>query len=275
VWTPPTPLDTDFVGYRVYYSSSLTSGYQLAGTTTLTGFVVSSLATGIPYDFVVRSVDAAPQESANSNVASGTPGTIVNPNPPPPPTCPLTPPDCTEASGPPNGTPSNVDPGEVLILDLGPGNGILNGPNWDFVYYEVEAIPPPSYRIIQMDWVTVELSLDATIWHVVFAWSTGNEPLAQSANIAPYAIAGGMSAGYCDLVQDAIANELIPMLPFGEGSCPAWVSGLYGTLPYQTGIAIDIGGIPPPSGEGYRYIRIQTRPDAAQPAEIDGIERLN
>jgi hypothetical protein len=160
-----------------------------------------------------------------------------------------------------------------LVIDLGPGNGILDGPGFDFVYYEIEALPPPSYRIIQMDLVTVELSLDATTWYLAFMWNPGNEAQALNSNIAPYAFTPGTNPGlYCDLSPGAESNELIPMLFQGEGFCTDW-GGLYGSA-FQTGIAINIGGvIPPPTGEGYRYIRI--RSGAPDPSQVDAIERLN
>ncbi|HLF28411.1 MAG TPA: hypothetical protein VJG32_18920 [Anaerolineae bacterium] len=275
-WSDESRADSDFVQYRVYNSTASGGPYVPVGATTGTSFVVSGLTTGQPYFFIVRGEDTL-QSSVDSPEASGTPSAIAAPNPTPPPSCPApAPPDCSEAGGPPNGTPSTVDPGEVLTLDLGAGNGILDGPGYDLVYYEIEIVPAPSYRAVQMDWVTVELSLDATTWYVAFAWSLGNESLAPNSNIAPYAVSGGLNpdAGYCDLLPGAAGNELVPMLPNGEGFCPSWTSGLWGAL--NTGVAIDIGGvIPAPLGEGYRYIRIQARPDALQPAQIDGIERLN
>ena len=121
-----------------------------------------------------------------------------------------------------------------------------------------------------MDWVTVELSVDATTWYVAFVWNSGNEALALNSNIAPFATLTVNSA-YCDLFAGASSDE-----PIFMGACSSW-GGLYGVPPTQTGIAIDIGGatgLPPPPGEGYRYIRIQGI-DPAQPAEVDAIERLN
>jgi hypothetical protein len=117
----------------------------------------------------------------------------------------------------------------------------------------------------------VELSVDATNWYVVFAWSLGNEALAGSSEISPFAAATA-DPNYCDLVDGAHYSDLIPM-----STCNLW-GGLYGTLPLKTGVRIDIGLATPPlpfQPAGFRYIRIQTRPDAVEPAEIDAIERLN
>jgi len=262
----------DFARYRVYRSLTSGSGYVEVGTTTGTSFVDSGLSAGITYYYIVRGEDALPQLSIPSPEANGTTGTVSNPNPTPPAGCPSpAPPDCGDAGGPPDGIFSNVSPTQTLVLDLGPNNGILNGPGWDLVYYERETPggPPP---LVQMDYVTVELSTDTTNWYVVFAWSLGNESLASSAEVLPFASVPADSS-YCDLVDGASYSDLIPM-----GSCGLW-GGLYGTPPYNTGIRIDISlanpPIPSPTGEGYRYIRIRQRPDAPQPAEIDGIERLN
>lgn len=271
-WSNESAADLDFVGYNIY--SSTTPGGPaytfIANTGVLTTYVVSGLTNNTTYYFVVRGADAV-QESSNSPEASGTTGAIVAPNPTPPPACaPPAPPDCANAGGVPNGSYSSVYPGQAIVLDLGAGNGILDGPGYDFVYYERDAggVPP---TIIRMDWVTVELSVDATTWYVAFVWNSGNEALAQNSNIAPFATLSVNSA-YCDVFAGATSDEPIPI-----GACSSW-GGLYGVAPApQTGIAIDIGGatgLPPPPGAGYRYIRVQGI-DPAQPAEVDAIERLN
>ena len=272
-WSNESASDADFVGYNVY--SSTTPGgptYALVASTALTSHVVSGLSNNSTYYFVVRGADTV-QESGNSPEAFGTTGAIATPNPTPPPACaPPAPPDCANAGGPPNGGYSNVAPGQQLILDLGPGNGILNGTGYDFVYYERER-PPAGSTVIQMDWVTVELSIDRITWYIAFAWSQGNEGLAQNSNIRPYAISGATNpdSDYCDLFPGASALDEIRMN--GGAPCPKW-DGLWGAAPFNTGVAVDINGaIPPPIGEGYRYIRI-TAP-GPQPAEVDTIERLN
>jgi hypothetical protein len=280
VWSNESAADADFAGYNIYASTiPLDPAPSLVGNVVgpVTSFVVSGLSNNTTYYFVVRGEDAAPQESPNSPEATGTTGAVSNPNPPPPPPAcpPPSPPNCDLAGGPPDGNFADILPGDELVLDLGPGNGILDdGPGYDLVYYERERPPVPT-GLIQMDWVTVELSIDLTTWYVAFAWSEGNEGLAQNSNVAPYAINGGTNPdpNYCDLFAGASAIDEIRMS--GGGPCPSW-GGLWGAPPYQTGIAIDINGvIPPPTGEGYRYIRIRVRPDATQPAEIDTIERIN
>lgn len=260
--------------YHVWYSLTPGGPYTLsAGTTTGNALVVSGLTSGTTYYFVVRGEDAILQQSGNSPEAAGTTGVIANPNPPPT-NCgaPNAPPDCTNA-GPIDGMYSSVYPTQTLILDLGPGNGILDGPGYDLAYYEREADPVPS-NIVQMDWITIQLSVDGSTWYRAYAWSLDAEPLAQNSNVAPYAINLGTNGDplICDLAPGAGEDEVIRMP--GGPPCNSW-GGLWTSLTgFQTGIAIDITGVvPPPVGEGYRYIRILSR--GPQPAEIDGIERLN
>jgi hypothetical protein len=279
VWSNESASDSDFVGYNVYISTVPGGPYSFVGSAgTATSYVVGGLSSGTTYYFVVRGADTV-QESGNSPEASGATGSVSNPNPTPI-ACNGTPPpvDCTPAGGPPDGNFLTIEAGQSVILDLGPNNGILDNPlDYDFVYYEREATPAISYRSIQMDWVTIELSSDAATWHVAFAWSQGNEALAQNSNVRDYAVSGGVNSdlNFCDLSPDASPNEVIPMLPGGEGFCTS-APGLYGTLPYKTGIAIDINGvIPSPTGEGYRYIRITAGGFGPEAAEIDAIERLH
>lgn len=272
MWSNESAADLDFVEYRLYRSGTPGGPYVfVAATGAQTAFVDSGLTSGSTYYYVVRGAEPL-QESANSPEASGTTGAVATPYPTPPPVCnPPAPPDCGNAGDQPDGGFSNVGPGQELILDLGPGNGILDGPGYDLAYFERER-PPVSSGVVQMDWVTVELSLDQVTWYPVFAWSLGSESMAASSEIAPFASIPA-DPNYCDLFDGASNIDEIPM-----GPCNLW-TGLYGTPPLNTGVRIDIAlanpPIPPPTGEGYRYIRIRTRSDAPQPAEIDGIARLN
>ena len=195
---------------------------------------------------------------------TATPSPTINPYPAPincaDPNPPL---NCNEA-GTPDGLYASVLPTQTLILDLGLGNGIQDGSGYDFVYYERET---GTTGFIGMDWVTIELSSDQVTWYVAFTWNVGSN--AQNSNIAPFA-APTPDPNYCDVWAGAASDEPIPM-----GACVSW-GGLWVTpLSPQTGIAIDIGPvIPTIPPEGFRYIRIQGI-DPVQPAEIDGIERLN
>jgi hypothetical protein len=260
--------------YHLWYSLTPGGPYNISvGTTTGNAMVATGLTSGTTYYFVVRGEDALLQSSGNSPEAAGATGTIVDPDPTPI-NCggPFAPPDCSNA-GPIDGIFSSVAPGQAIILDLGPGNGILDGPGYDLAYYEREADPLPS-GIVQMDWITVQLSIDGSTWYRAYAWSLGAESLAQNSNVAPYAISPGMNPDplICDLTTGADGDEVIRMP--GGAPCDNWPGLWISRTGFQTGIAIDITGVvPPPVGEGYRYIRILAR--GPQPAEIDGIERLN
>lgn len=278
VWSNESQADADFVQYRVY-SSTLSGGpYISIGTTALTSFVASNLTMGTPYYFIVRGEDTI-QQSINSPEANGIPSGVTNPNPIPT-NCgvPIPPINCADVGLPPNGIITTVYSTQTLTLDFGARNGLLNGPGWDLVYYEKET-PPAGSNLIQVQYITIELSMDGSAWYVAYAWSINNESLAQNSNIAPFAINSGVNPdpGICDFAAGASEIDVIQMV--GTAACPSWQAvpegGLYGTLPYKTGIAIDLAGVPPPVGEGYRYIRIGQRPDAIDPAEIDSIQRLN
>jgi len=135
---------------------------------------------------------------------------------------------------------------------MGEGNGIIDGDGhggYDLVYYERE-LGTTGY--VELDWVQVELSVDQSSWHTVFYW--GDDVLANTdnTNIAAY---GNDDDGEVD-------NESIPL------------ADLWPSNTIQTGIAIDIRGLVP-SGYAYRYIRISCPSGGADPAEPDGIERLN
>ncbi|HEY4689530.1 MAG TPA: hypothetical protein VIK33_09475 [Anaerolineae bacterium] len=290
VWSNESASDSDFQRYRVLRSYNSGGPYTTTvaiipfGTVPMTSVADNEgglgLVSGIPYYYTVQGEDTI-QASAPNPEVSGTTGPIATPNPTPIDCDGST--NCGAAGGPPGtgGPPpyASVDPGQYLILDLGSGNGILNGNGYDFVFYEREADPIPT-GFIQMDAVTVELSLDGITWYTAFAWNLGNEALAQNSNVAPLAYSTGGVPGinleprYCDTQPGATTNEIIFMQASGGGpTCDLW-GGLWGTAPINTGIAIDINGvIPPPTGEGYRYLRITAQ--GPQPAEVDAIERLH
>jgi hypothetical protein len=270
-WSNNSATDLDF--WRYHILRGLTSGgpYAEVGTATQAAFVDNSgLVTGTTYYYVVQAEDLALQTSGFSNEAAGTPNLIVNPNPAPDCTVPDPPANCGSA-GTIDGNWASINPTQTLILDLGAGNGILDGPGYDLVYYERET-PGSVPSAIQMDWVTVELSLNNTDpWYVVFVWNLGSEPYAANSSIAPFASPTANPAVWCDLFAGASNQDSIQL-----GACGTSLLGLYGKPPRNTGILIDInnGIVPPPTGEGYRYIRIRGV-SSGQPAEIDGVERLH
>lgn len=88
-WQPNT--EPDLSGYNVYRSTTSGTGYTRinAGPVAGTRYTDTGLAAGTTYYYVVRAVDAAGQESGNSNEASGAP--TVAPPPPAPPSLPAGP----------------------------------------------------------------------------------------------------------------------------------------------------------------------------------------
>jgi hypothetical protein len=113
---------------------------------------------------------------------------------------------------------------------------------FDLVYYEQEALP----GFIALDWVIVEICSDpvcAVSPIVVFNWGGG---VTANTNVSGF---------------PENDNELIPM------------SALWGTPPYQTGVAIDVDGLAPAGT--YRWVRL-TSPFGGDDdgSEVDAIEVL-
>ena len=143
---------------------------------------------------------------------------------------------------------------------MGEGNGIIDRDGhggYDLVYYEREI---GTTGRVELDWVQVELSVDQSAWYTVFYWGDNDPTNTDSTNVWEYGrdLKGVPGDGEAD-------NESIPLADL-------WPSN---TIPvYRTGIAIDIRGLVPP-GYAYRYLRISCPSGGADPAEPDGIERLN
>jgi uncharacterized repeat protein (TIGR01451 family) len=112
------------------------------------------------------------------------------------------------------------------VIDL--GTWIVPGPGYDLVYYERLSASSPSQ--ISLDHIQIEVSTDGVTWITVFYW--GNAILDTNTNVGALGYGGG--AGEPD-------NQVVPL------------SDLYGSLPHQTGIAIDVDAIAPGS---YRYVRL-------------------
>ena len=140
----------------------------------------------------------------------------------------------------------------MLDFGAGTGYGIIDGLGPDMVFYEYSATvdlgPPigPEPGIL-LDFTLIELSADGANWFPVFDWD-GNPGGVSGTNIDSYAAVES-------------ENEPIPS------------RDLYGTLPYKTGIAIDIGVWTSP-GYSYRYVRF-TYPAGTQGAQVDAVERLH
>jgi len=207
------------------------------------------------YYYYVTAFDAGNNESGPSNVATAQPYDITpytyttNVN------CTgATVYNCTNAGGTPNGWAADINGTGELRLDFGADHGIIDGIGPDMVFYEwptTVTIPPgPAEPGIILDYTFIDLSADGTTWYRVFAWD---------------GITGGVVGTNIDSYAGAESDTL--EIPSRD---------LYGTLPYKSGITIDIGIWTPP-GYSYRYVRF-TYPTGGSPgqsAQVDAVQRLH
>jgi len=249
-WDANTEPDLD--GYRIYRSTTSGGDFALIATVgpATPRYLSGDVDNGVTYYYLVTAFDLGGDESDPSNEVGATPTAITDPYP----SCLEG--ICDQAAGPPDDVWESIYPEGWVILDLGEGNGIIDGEGYggyDLVYYEREYDGTPGY--IQLDWVVVELSTDNVTWHTVFNWGDDDSTNTDNTNVAAY----GNDADY------EVDNEPIPLADL-------WPSN---TIPaYQTGIAIDIRGLAPP-GYAYRYLRISCPSGGGDPSEPDAIERLN
>ena len=134
--------------------------------------------------------------------------------------------------GPPNGPFGFIQDGYYAIMDLTSSPIVVTYPpdaNYDFVYYE-----QPFPVDIQMDTIVMGISVDGLNFYEVFNWS--NDIPDYNSNIWNVAVAIGAE----------LDNQLIA------------AGNLYGTVPYQAGILIDVDNAPsyPPAGS-YRYLILE------------------
>jgi hypothetical protein len=161
--------------------------------------------------------------------------------------------------GPPDGSFASLPCGGLLILDLpllGHSPIDLSVPDlaYDLVFYE-RRLPPPDSQVIELDWVSVEIgpgpsgACDTSAWYTSFNWGDGVV----------------INNGHLGNLYPEIDNQTIPL------------SALWGTLPLQTGIAIDLDsaalGIPPGIYPCIRIISPFNFPDN-DPSEVDALEIL-
>jgi hypothetical protein len=200
-----------------------------------------SMAAGGPYNVQVTNPDL--QSGVASNAFTVTiPITYSYPITP---TCSALVTDCANAIAP-DGNIAEIGPSGVITLDFGAGNGIMDGQGDDFVFYEWD-----NSGYVYLDWIIIELSVDATTWYTAFYWGDGyNPPMDDNTNIASYSQDGSEDD-----------NEQIPL------------GDLY---PYPgTGITIDINFLSDPPGAQHRYVRLSAPTSGGDPAQLDGIERLH
>lgn len=243
-----TPPD-DLVGYRVYRSDG---AGPFITTSVITKYFDISVTNGTTYAYTVTAVDAAGNESGPSNLASATPtSTIVltTTNV----TCSgITYTNCTDAGGSPDDLYATISGTGVIILDFGVGQGIIDGPGFDMVFYERYRATVPG---INLDYTTIEISTDGGTWFTVFDWDGDNPSEITGTNITSY-----VEDADGEKEEESILET--DLYPGGVGS---------------HGITIDIGVLVP-AGNTYRFVRITnpgSTPGPEKQTEIDAIERLN
>jgi hypothetical protein len=148
----------------------------------------------------------------------------------------------------PDGELAAVACGTVIIIDLQSNPIVISGsmdPDYDLVYYERGVGGG-----IMLDWVMIDVCTDASCAtaYTVFYWGNG--------------------------VADA--NTSIGALGYGPPEAdnqPIPSADLWGSAPYQTGIAIDVD-LAAPAG-AYQWIRIYAPPGGSNdPSEVDAVEVL-
>jgi len=243
--------------YRVYSSTTGIEPFALQATVPVTRYLNLSLTNGTTYSYYVTAF--AGSESARSNIASATPYDITPYVYTTNVTCSPGVLDCSNAGGPPDNPIANVSGSDWLRLDFGAGRGIIDGLGPDMVFYEYSAtvdVGAGSEPGILLDYTRIELSADDATWYPVFAWDNVVGGVAGT-NIDCYATdaCGVCGPGECE-------NEPIPS------------RDLYGTLPYKTGIAIDIGAWTSP-GYSYRYVRFTYPSGGTQSVQANAVQRLH
>lgn len=160
--------------------------------------------------------------------------------------------------GPPDGFLREVFCNSAFIVDLGATPINTSGDAaFDFAYYEQgQPDPPTSTTSILLDWVVIEVASDLSgPWYQVFYW--GDAITDTNTSLGQAGVGPNTSA---PLGQET-DNENVG------------IANLYGTLPYKTGIAIDVDAVAP-SGT-YRYVRFYVPPGGGNDVmQVDAIEIL-
>jgi hypothetical protein len=172
-------------------------------------------------------------------------------------TCSISVTNCLDIIGPPDSDFTEIQEGGVITLDLGIGNGIMNGRGYDMVFYEYDNL-----GVIYLDWTIIELSEDLSSWQTVFNWGDGYQ-----------------SPPTCTDSPSVACDDFTNVLSFSNDADGEQDNEVITTtLLYNgPGILIDIdflGGLPTAL---YRFVRLSS-PDngpASDPAQADSIERLH
>jgi hypothetical protein len=232
-------------------SISLASS-TVVSSTMITGTLDLSSAAGGPWDVIVTNPDS------QSGIATNT-FTVTVPitfSYGATATCSAGITDCSACTEEPDNSETNIEPGGVITVDMGIGNGIMNGRGYDFVFYEWWNPDSPPAGNVQLDDIMIELSADGDTWYEVFNWGDGYTPAMDD------------YTSVVDQSNDAdgeVDNEIIPStLLYGTPPIP----------PHPTGILIDINFLGSPPNTVYRYVRLSCPSGGGDAAQVDTIERL-
>jgi hypothetical protein len=165
--------------------------------------------------------------------------------------------NCLNIIGPPHNDVAEILEGGVITLDLGVGNGIMNGRGYDMVFYEFD-----NSGTTFLDWIIIQLSEDLSSWQTVFNWGDGYQP----------------PPGCTDspLVACDSSSEVVPYSNDANGEQDN--EAITTTLLYNgPGIRIDIDFLDGPPTALYRYVRLSSPDNGSgnDAAQVDSIERLH
>jgi hypothetical protein len=223
----------------------------VVSSTLITGTLDLTATAGGPWDVIVTNPDLQTGVATNAFTVTIPLALMYGTTP----TCSISVTNCSDVAGPPNNSVAMIQEGSVITLDMGAGNGIMNGRGYDMAVYEYD-----NQGTILLDWIIVELSEDQLHWHTVFNWGDGYQ--------SRPACAGNPTVACDD------ATNIASFSMDGElDNEPISPSLLYN----GTGILIDIDFLGELPATIYRYIRLSCPDDGpdGDAAQADSIQRLN
>jgi hypothetical protein len=224
----------------------------VVSSTMITGTLDLSLAAAGPWDVVVTNPDSGSGTATNTFTVTIPTAFSYGATA----TCSAGIPDCSASTGEPDNSETNIEPGGVITVDMGIGNGIMNGRGYDFVFYEWWNPDSGPAGDVELDEIVIELSADGDTWYEVFNWGDGYNP-----SMDDYTNVVGQSND----VDGEVDNEIIPStLLYGIPPIP----------PHPSGILVDINFLGAPPNTAYRYVRLSCPSDGGDAAQVDTIERL-
>jgi hypothetical protein len=250
-WEPNTEID--LAGYRLYRTDT-----GLLTETASTSYLDLAVTNGITYSYYVRTMDIAGHESLSSTIVSAQPYDITPYTYTLSVTCSAGPEvtNCTDITGPPDGSAAAITGTGVITLDFGADRGIIDGPGPDMVVFEwwnpdAGGVGVPG---ILLDYVTVEISDGVSGWYTVFDWD-GSPGGVAGTNIDNFAVDGE-----------------------GDGEFIPETVPLYEDNGQRSGITIDIGIAQPLLLPGYSFhlVRLRYPGGGVNPGgNVDAVQRLN